>query len=136
MEHAIDVARIYYILYLESKKNFSGLEELNFNQAKEIIYATGLLHDVGRWIQYQNKALDHAQESAVLAGPILKEAGFNEKEIEFILEAIRKHRDPHTFGLGKLLYRADKLSRNCIQCKVRDKCYKLSEMEAKDGLVY
>ena len=136
MEHALDVARIYYILYLESRNNTPGLEGLDINQAKEIIYATSLLHDIGRRSQYQNKALDHAREGAALAEPILKEAGFNEKEIEIILDAIGEHRNPHTVGLGKILYRADKLSRNCAQCKAREKCYKLSEMEAKNGLVY
>lgn len=42
LTHLLDVARISYILNLES-----GL-----NVPKEIIYATTLLHDIGRYDQY------------------------------------------------------------------------------------
>lgn len=50
LQHALDVARIYYILYLEWEKDkMAGeFENINSRQAKELIYAIGLLHDIGR----------------------------------------------------------------------------------------
>ena len=139
LQHALDVARIYYILCLEEGQDGSLLEELgsgSISQARELIYATAILHDIGRWKQYLNPDLDHAQEGAILAEPILQDAGFNQDEIKVGLAAIRAHRNPHARGLGKLLYRADKLSRNCKKCQARNKCYKLTDMESGESILY
>lgn len=137
-EHAVDVARILYILYLEehSSKDFPLPDDLDTIQAREFIYAAGLLHDIGRWKQYQDPSKDHAVEGAILAGPILKDAGFSLEETRLIVSAIRKHRNPQATGLGKMLYRADKLSRHCFQCKAHDRCYKVDSMETAGGIVY
>ena len=43
LEHFLDVSRIAYIMVLEG----------NMNISKEIIYAIGLLHDIGRWVEYE-----------------------------------------------------------------------------------
>ena len=43
MAHFLDVARLAYILNLER----------NCRVEKEMIYATALLHDVGKWRQYE-----------------------------------------------------------------------------------
>ena len=46
------------------------------------------------------------------------------EELEAIIAAIRGHRaqtDPTV--LGKLLYTADKSSRNCFSCKAEPECY-------------
>lgn len=137
-QHALDVARIYYILWLEEDKEKALKELANMpkEESKELIYAISLLHDIGRWKQYMDQHLDHAEEGAVLAKPILQDANFSPYEIDLALEAIRAHRNPHAVGLGLLLYRADKLSRNCRDCKVRDKCNKLDRMETRDNLLY
>jgi uncharacterized protein len=131
LQHALDVARIYYILYLEWEKDkMAGeFENINSRQAKELIYAIGLLHDIGRWKEYLDDNLDHAEEGAALAEPILKDAGFNSLEIEIAQKTIKAHRDPGASGLGRILYRADKLSRNCQSCKAQDKCYKRCKTE-------
>ena len=50
--HFLDVCRIAWILNLEG----------NLALSKEVIYATGLLHDIGRWLQYENGE-DHALAS-------------------------------------------------------------------------
>ncbi|WP_128609458.1 HD domain-containing protein, partial [Clostridium haemolyticum] len=51
-----------YIINLENK--------LSFN--KDVIYACGLLHDVGRWQQYE-ESIPHEIASANLSEEILKE---------------------------------------------------------------
>lgn len=138
MEHAIDVARIFYILYLEQGRtgDFTGLEDMEPEQERELIYTTALLHDIGRWKQYMEKNLDHAVEGAALARPILQDTGFSPKESKIIINAIRDHRNPGATGLGKILFRSDKLSRNCAKCAARDRCYKFKFMETADGIVY
>ncbi|HHT64097.1 MAG: HD domain-containing protein [Bacillota bacterium] len=137
-QHALDVARIYYILYLEKSRDriLSGFEDMTMDHAKELIYATALLHDIGRWKQYLDPALDHAEEGAVLAKPILEDVGFKAHEIELVLGAIRAHRNPCAKGIGGLLFRADKLSRNCKNCGARSKCNRLANMETKEKLLY
>jgi len=131
MEHALDVARIYYLLCLEhyQDKPFNKFPDIRSERFKELIYAIGLLHDIGRWKQYQDQTLDHALEGAVLSKEILLDTGFSTKEIIMAFRAIRAHRNPSAKGLGGLLYQADKLSRNCRQCRAREQCYKINDME-------
>lgn len=131
-EHSFDVARVAYILALEAGRD--QIAVLN----KELVYAAALLHDIGRWKQYDN-GVDHARVGAELAGKILREAGFNEEEIHTVREAIRCHRRPEQAAciLGTILYRADKTVRLCRQCTARDDCNKFSEMEIiQEGRVY
>lgn len=116
--HFLDVCRIAWILNLEQNL---GLE-------KELIYAAGLLHDIGRWLQYE-KNEDHALASERLCEEILVRCGFNEEEIQLIKEAIRKHRKKVTGGeLSRILYDADKLSRNCFHCQAAGECKNLKEI--------
>ncbi len=54
----------------------------------------------------------------------LNELGFSMEEIEAIVSAIRGHRaQTDQTVLGKLLYTADKRSRNCFSCKAEPECY-------------
>ena len=76
--HLMDVARIAEILNCENGSLVS----------KELIYATALLHDCGRHIQY-DKNVPHEIVGAELAEPILRDCGFEEEEILHILQAIR-----------------------------------------------
>lgn len=111
--HSLDVCRIACILNLEK----------NLHLEKEVIYAAGLLHDIGRWKEYED-GTDHASASKELAAEILKRCGFSNEESIEILCAIEGHRKNRTspFPLGELLYRADKLSRNCTGCTARSTC--------------
>lgn len=111
--HLLDVCRIAYILVLEK----------NININKEIIYACGLLHDIGRWKEY-TKGIDHALASKELAIEILKDCSFNEKEITLISDAIANHRNKnnHNSPLSELIYKSDKLSRPCFHCNAKSKC--------------
>jgi len=110
-EHAMSVARIAYILALEEYVPIR----------KDIIYASALLHDLGRAAQYKSN-LDHTEESVKIAEQILPECGFCEEEISDIIPAIRSHGEENGVGLASLLQRADKLSRMCLVCKSIASC--------------
>ncbi len=110
--HLLDVCRIAMIINYE--------RELKIE--KELIYAAGLLHDIGRWVEYEN-GRDHAEVSAELALPLLKRCKFTNSEIEEITLAIRSHRKKeHESDLSAILYEADKSSRLCFNCDAKDKC--------------
>lgn len=114
MAHFMDVARIAYIEDLERRMEIS----------KESIYAAALLHDIGRHLQYL-EGIPHEQGSRKLAGVILQDCGFDQQEMDEILDAICMHRDSGTKNrndLAGLLYRADKRSRVCFVCAVSEKC--------------
>ncbi|MDO5424507.1 MAG: HD domain-containing protein [Eubacteriales bacterium] len=114
MTHFLDVARLAYILNLEE-----GL-----GIPKERIYATALLHDIGRHIQYL-EGLRHEEASVPFAEIILKDCGFDKAERTEIETAIRRHRDKSAASepnLNGVIYRADKLSRSCFGCKAEPQC--------------
>ena len=114
MEHFLDVARIAYIMNLE--------ESLEID--RELIYATALLHDIGRHVQYED-GTPHEEAGAILAEDILKECGFRKVERTLILQAIREHRNTDMVthkDLAGLLYRADKASRACFACEAEGLC--------------
>lgn len=114
MGHFLDVARIAMIL--NQKEEYALCEEW--------IYAAALLHDIGRWVQYETGE-DHAIASKRLAPDILQECGFLEEESKQIVSAIGNHRNKKIAEdktLDGLLYRADKLSRPCFACKMEKAC--------------
>ncbi len=125
INHLLDVCRISWILALEEKLSID----------KEKIYAAGLLHDIGRWVEYET-GRDHAIVSGELAKDILHRCGFSENERARIIGAIKTHRKKeHNTDLGRILYKADKLSRTCFNCEAIDKC-KRSEQVKKRPLLY
>lgn len=109
--HFLDMSRIAYIMVLEKKLNFS----------KEVIYAIGLLHDIGRWMEYE-KGVDHHKASVELSKNILINCDFSEAEIDLILKAIAAHRVKNSEILNEIIYKSDKLSRNCMECAAREEC--------------
>ena len=112
LTHALDVARMMYIFSLEEA---SGLEQ-------DVIYATALLHDIGRVAQYETQE-PHHQASVRIAEGILQKYVYTQGEMSEILDAIAMHRGENQDQLlGEYLYRADKLSRNCFCCKASDTC--------------
>lgn len=112
IEHFIDVARIAYIMVLE--------EDLKVS--KEVIYAIGLLHDIGRVKQYE-EGIHHDIASVDMSREILKETSFTEEEVKIILNGIANHRKESDNKLEEIIYRADKLSRQCFSCKSENECY-------------
>jgi HD superfamily phosphodiesterase len=120
LSHALDVARIAAILNLE--------EQLGFD--REILYAMALVHDMGRWQEYES-GIPHNRASAALAEDLLRRCGFGEAERTAMLQAVGVHRrgdaenplsDLLSALLSALLYRADKLSRNCPCCAAIKTC--------------
>lgn len=119
LEHFLSVARMMYINSLEQ----------NIKVEKAIIYATAILHDIGRHVEYIN-GTPHAIASAALAKEILLlVGGFSQEEQSRMVVAISQHNasqaeDP----LTTLLQWADHESRECIYCTVKSQC-KWSEEE-------
>src|SRR5471030_692914 len=111
LKHFLDVARIAQSINLE--------ENLGFE--KEIIYTTAILHDIGKSFQYEN-GMPHEIASFEIARDLLEEYKFNEEELQFIKQGILGHREEKSKGFSMLIYRADKLSRLCINCKARNEC--------------
>lgn len=124
LEHFIDVARLMYLLALEQELVVS----------KEVIYALALMHDIGR-IDQSEKGIPHEQAGADLCDVILPDCGFTKAETETIKAAILQHRNRNQNQnqdknaasdeknpYQKLLYRADKKSRNCFACKMQKEC--------------
>jgi len=111
IQHFLDVARLCYIMALEDKAPFS----------KEIIYTCAFLHDIGKWQQYTLK-VPHEEASYQLARPLLEKYHFEEKEQQEILQGILQHREKVQQGLGELMYKSDKLSRKCYNCKAYKEC--------------
>lgn len=114
MGHFLDVARLMMILNVK--------EDLKISD--DMIYATALLHDIGRHIQYR-QGIGHEISSAQIAPLILDDCDFTVEEKNQIIEAILKHRDSKTSeekNLNGLLYRADKMSRACFCCQVEPIC--------------
>lgn len=114
MGHAMDVARIAWILNLEEEAGLS----------KDLVYGAALLHDIGRYLQYRD-GTPHEQASASLSEDILEECGYSDKERKEILQAILSHRDSKMAkkkDLAGVIYRADKMSRSCFACKMEKEC--------------
>lgn len=114
MEHFMAVARIAYIFNMEE----------NLNIEKELIYAAALLHDIGRFKQYEDKT-PHEKASLKYAPKILEDCGFSKEEIETISEVIGEHRNKaiaQEQSFRGIFYRADKASRPCFACKSEAEC--------------
>lgn len=114
MGHFLDVARLAVILAMEE----------NVQVDKELIYGAALLHDIGRWMQYED-GTPHEKASVLLAPVILRECSFTEEESSQILNAIQNHKNEaiqQEQSLSGLLYRADKLSRPCFSCEMQKEC--------------
>lgn len=115
MEHFMDVARISYLLSMER----------GYRISKEEIYAAALLHDIGKWEQYED-GTPHEKASAKYAEMILGQAGFTQEESGRVVGAILKHRKKDKGEeenlLAEILYDADKLSRACYACEAKEQC--------------
>ncbi len=140
LAHSVDVARIAYILILENQDLDFFIKDAGLSgkeAAKEVVYAAGLLHDIGKWKEYE-EGVDHAAYGARLARDLLTRAGFDENEIRIITRAIYEHRNisRDMSFLGERLHRADNLSRACSQCVAREDCCKYQNKETGAFLLY
>lgn len=111
-DHFLDVSRILYIYCLER-----GLD-----LDKELIYAIGFLHDIGRAKQYSD-GTDHHIASADIAAELMPRFGFTPDETALVARAILAHRTADGGDeLSRLVYKADKKSRLCSRCAAADQC--------------
>lgn len=125
ISHLIDVARVAWIMCLE---NGLPLE-------KEMVYATALFHDIGRMEEYET-GTPHDQASCDMARRILPECGFSAEEIERVCAAIMTHKNKSferesSDDLAEVIRFADKASRLCFICDVRDECYWPEQVKTK-----
>lgn len=119
LTHLLDVARIMWIGNLEQ-----GLQ-----LDRELVYATALLHDIGRAAQYETGE-PHDVAGVRIAGEILGTVddgcAFSMAEREMLLDAIGAHRGATVHDdaapLARLLHAADKASRPCFACPARPEC--------------
>lgn len=114
-QHFLDVARIGYIYVLEE----------GIDVSKEVVYAYAFLHDIGRAQEYAG-AEQHDKASARIAKIILEDLGVKASDQALIVSGIEHHRDNSVEGVLSfegLMYKADKASRACYQCKAQDQCY-------------
>ena len=128
IEHLCAVARIAMLLNLEEMAGLS----------KDLVYGAALLHDCGRYKQYED-GTPHDEAGAMIACRILPECGYNEGETVCITGAIASHRGASEKTregvLAELLYRADKMSRNCRFCRAYEECNWQEELKGK-GFVF
>lgn len=118
-EHFLDVARLTCLLAIER----------GIAVRRELVYAAGLLHDIGRFRQYE-EGIPHEEAGAAIAREILLDCGFEEEEEEEILRLILSHRtkqgekqrESARTELADLFRCADKLSRNCFSCPAQEAC--------------
>ena len=121
IEHSLDVARIAYIINLEKGLKFS----------KDLIYATALLHELGRCAQYKDNT-PHHKASAKIAYKILSECNYAEIEKALICDTILNHsgdKDLLPDSFQWVFYQGDKLSRQCSICEEYHNCYWSEEMK-------
>lgn len=124
IEHLMDVARAAQILNLEC----------NLGIPKDIVYGAALMHDIGRWAQYEGKT-EHHTASAEAARKILPQCGYNSDEVCRIAEAILTHRKRplEIKTLADIIASADKDTRLCMLCPASDTC-KWKKSEQNDNL--
>lgn len=119
MVHFMDVARL------------AQMENLRYEHgiSQEMIYTAALLHDIGRYEQYE-EGTPHELASLPLAEEIMTACGYSGEEREMVLDAIRNHRNAQVKGqptLAGLIYDADKASRLCFCCQAQEACHKKDE---------
>lgn len=122
MGHFLDVARLGMIFALQGAHKADDNDKAEVPE--ELIYAAALLHDIGRWKQYED-GTPHERASAELAPEILSDCGFTAQETARIVTAISDHRNEavkEERSLSGILYRADKMSRSCFCCETEQEC--------------
>ena len=121
LQHFLDVARISYILNLEEGLGYS----------KEVIYVASFLHDIGRGAP-KNIATEHEKDSWIIGEELLKMYSFSREEISLVKQAVLGHRTEDKKGFADLIYRGDKLSRDCYKCEAEFECYWPEEKKNKN----
>lgn len=89
----------------------SQIDELGADD--DVLFAAGLLHDMGGLPPYEKEGVDHAVRSAELVGDVLKPTGFPMEKLDAVKDAILTHSYYHptapTTPAGIALHDADAL---------------------------
>lgn len=64
-------------------------EKINVDD--DVLFAAGLLHDMGGFAPYEKAGVDHALRSTEVVGPVLEGAGFPMAKLEYVKKAILTH---------------------------------------------
>lgn len=97
-----------------------------WEEIKDRFYVTGLLHDIGRSLQYRTGE-HHSAAGAALAEQILREIDYPEDRIRETADFIQDHHGRQNIytdqnSIGYYIERADQFSRNCFCCTAADTC--------------
>ena len=111
LQHFIDVARIANLM----------TQEAGLTLPADLIYTTALLHDIGRFMEYE-EGISHEIASKKLAETLLPFLDFTSEEQQTILSAIENHRNKSAEGFDAIFYKADKASRACFGCPAEPEC--------------
>lgn len=113
IRHFLDVARITMIICHEK-----GIDVI-----PDLIYASALLHDIGRTKEYTEN-IPHHIAGKETAEKILDETGCCMDMKKRILSLILNHRNQQNEkdSLESIFYTADKKSRLCFACPAKDIC--------------
>jgi uncharacterized protein len=79
----------------------------------DVVEVAALLHDVGKYVEKESKAVDHGSKSAEMAEEFLKSIKFAEKKVAAVCHAIRVHthgEEPRS-AEAKILHDADFLDK-------------------------
>lgn len=118
LDHFFSVSRLAYIYVLEN----------NIDIKKEDIYIAGLIHDIGRWKEYET-GVCHALASSDIGEIIIENIDISSDRKEKILNSIKRHRSKNKLvtELDKAIYYGDKSSRKCFDCDAYNTCKKRNE---------
>lgn len=138
MEHALDVCRIAWVMYLEDHAR-EVMENAELLEMKERFYLAGLLHDIGRACQYETGE-HHSATGCLIAKKILEEIGYPKERSEEILQIVGAHHgravsEQNCSSIGYYIRKADHLSRNCFLCKAAESC-KWKEQDRNRTILY
>ena len=129
LEHALDVARIAWILFLEEtvQTQSEALDREERMLLKDELYVCALLHDIGRSAQYET-GIHHSETGLIIAKEILTDIECPVEWIGAILEVLAGHhgRSKKTkasdLDLGYYIGKADHDCRLCFFCEAKDSC--------------
>lgn len=118
LEHAVDVARLAWIYYLEDTLT-------NDIQQKDLIYTCALLHDIGRVAQYET-GVHHSISGVAPAMQILQDIEAPESWMKEILDVVSEHShgavSDNKKNLEYYITKADHDCRLCFSCEAKDSC--------------
>lgn len=107
-------------------------KENHLSHSNDVLWASALLHDMGRVEQYQ-QGISHDKASVAFAREILLSLGWDQADMELVCEAIGSHSKRFAVkdrwenrtelrSLAEVLSFADHFSRKCYECKGADSC--------------